>query len=246
MNLITMEICVDSIKSALNAQKGGADRIELCSNLAVGGTSPSYALIRQCKDLVTIPTNVLIRPRGGDFTYSALEKAQILEDIIMCKNIGVNGIVIGALDDNGRLDKDFIWKCKSVAKDLQITFHRAIDVCINPLDCLNDLYEIGIQRVLTSGQASKALDGLDKLKLFVEESSNRISIMAGSGIRSHNIKQIIEATGVKEIHATAFGKATLNRSYMNRVPMGHESTSNTYQETSIAVVKDLIKEINSL
>ncbi len=202
MSSIKIEVCANSLESALNAQKGGVHRVELCSNLYEGGTTPSMGEISLARELLQIDLNVLIRPRGGDFLYSENEIEIIKRDILFCKEIGVDGVVIGFLKPDGSINKELTKEITELARPMSVTFHRAFDMCKNPEEALEELIEIGVDRVLTSGGQNKAIDGTDLLNKLVKQAGEQIIIMPGSGIRANNISEIIEKTGAREFHAS--------------------------------------------
>lgn len=202
MSSIKIEVCANSLESALNAQKGGVHRVELCSNLYEGGTTPSMGEISLARELLQIDLNVLIRPRGGDFLYSENEIEIIKRDILFCKEIGVDGVVIGFLKPDGSINKELTKEITELARPMSVTFHRAFDMCINQEEALKELIEIGVDRVLTSGAQNKAIDGKSLLNKLVKQAGKRIIIMPGSGIRANNISEIIEKTGAREFHAS--------------------------------------------
>lgn len=202
MSSIKIEVCANSLESALNAQKGGAHRVELCSNFYEGGTTPSKGEISLARELLQIDLNVLIRPRGGDFLYSKNEIEIIKRDILFCKETGVDGVVIGFLKSDGSIDTNLTKEITELARPMSVTFHRAFDMCKNPEEALEELIEIGVDRVLTSGGQNKAIDGTDLLNKLVKQAGEQIIIMPGSGIRASNISEIIEKTGAKEFHVS--------------------------------------------
>lgn len=200
---ITTEIVVFNIESAINAQKGGADRIELCDNPAEGGTTPSFGVMEIVRQAVSMDVYAMVRPRGGDFVYSAFEYYAMKRDIEMCKRASMDGVVLGILKPDGTLDKDRCKKLIDAARPMKVTCHRAFDVTRDPFEALEACIEVGFDRILTSGQAQIAPEGLTLIKELVERAGNRISIMPGSGIHEGNAKQIIDSTGAKEIHFSA-------------------------------------------
>ncbi|MDP4225010.1 MAG: copper homeostasis protein CutC [Bacteroidota bacterium] len=203
---ITIEVCANSVESALAAQNGGAARVELCSNLLEGGTTPSYATIETARKMLSIKINVLIRPRGGDFLYNDLEFSIMKRDIEICKSLNVDGIVIGMLNDDGSVDKSRMPELINLARPLSVTFHRAFDMCRDPFDSLQCLIDLGIDRLLTSGQQNSVLLGAKLIAGLVKFSAGRLAIMPGAGINSSNILEIIKATGADEFHLS--GKKT--------------------------------------
>ncbi|KAG1657605.1 Copper homeostasis protein CutC [Nymphon striatum] len=196
-----VEVCSNSLQSAINAEKAGADRIELCSELAVGGITPSYGLLKAVREKITIPVRVLIRPRSGDFTYSDDEFEIIKTNIAVCKELGFQGVVSGALQSDFTLDVDRTKELVDATKGLHFTFHRAFDWVKHPKETLEILEDIGVDTILTSGQQKKALDGIDLLSELNESSSN-IIVMPGSGINSENAHMFKEK-GFKAIHFSA-------------------------------------------
>jgi copper homeostasis protein len=199
---MTIEICANSLTSALNAQLGGAHRIELCSELSLGGITPSAAIIQLVRERLDIPAFVLIRPRGGDFCYSNDEIAVMERDIEFCKQVGCDGVVIGVLKSNGTIDIDKMKRLIEAARPMQITFHRAFDVCQHPFKALENIKNLGIERILTSGQNNLAADGMQLLKQLVHDASGKVSIMAGSGVNAQNALAFQEI-GIQELHFSA-------------------------------------------
>ncbi len=198
-----LEICVGSLQSALAAQLGGADRIELCDNLAEGGTTPSFGMLVQCKKLLKIPFFPIIRPRGGDFIISKDEFEIMKEDVLCCREIGCEGIVIGILRKDGSIDADRSSELIALAGAMQITFHRAFDRCNDLKRGLEDIIELGCHRVLTSGGKEYAYEGIERLKSLVIQAGSRITIMPGSGINELNLLEIAQETSAHEFHSTA-------------------------------------------
>ncbi len=198
-----LEICATSLQSAKNAEAGGADRIELCTNLAEGGTTPSYGLIKACKKSLEIPVFVLIRPRGGDFVYHDEELAIMKHDIQVCKDLGVDGVVVGVLNKNKEVDRIACKQLIDLAKPMQVTFHRAFDDCNDQEEALKSIIDLGCERLLTSGGKPTAIEGKAQLKKLVSLAKNKIEIMAGAGVKSANINELIEVTKAIAYHTTA-------------------------------------------
>lgn len=218
---ITLEICAGSVGSCIAAQEGGAQRIELCDNLLEGGTTPSYATIAVAREKVQIALYPIIRPRGGDFLYDAHEFEVMQRDITMCKQLGCDGVVIGILTPDGRVDKERCKKLADLAWPMGVTFHRAFDMTADPLQALEDIIEIGCERILTSGQRNTAEEGTALLKTLVQQSQERIAIMVGSGVRAHNIASLVKETGAVEYHTTAKAYVESGMTYRNpNVSMG--------------------------
>ncbi|CAI5654082.1 unnamed protein product [Oreochromis niloticus] len=190
-----MEVCVDSVESAVNAERGGAGRLELCSSLLEGGLTPSLGLLHVVKQYVKIPIYVMIRPRGGDFLYSDLEVEVMRKDIELMKSQGADGLVLGALTEDGRVDAELCMELLAAARPLPVTFHRAV--------ALEALISLGFERVLTSGCDSSALEGLPLIKRLVDQAKGRIIIMPGGGITERNLQRILEGSGAQEFHCSA-------------------------------------------
>ena len=203
----TFEICVDSVESAINAQRGGATRLELCSNLIIGGTTPTRSLFEEVRKRVNIPINVLIRPRFGDFLYSDYEIDIIKNEVKMFRELGVDGMVIGALTKNGEVDLENLKKFIDKAQNIPITFHRAFDVCKNPVKAFHQLQKLGIRNILTSGQAENSLKGKKLLRELVELSNENneydTEILVGAGLNAGNIAEIANFTGAVNFHFSA-------------------------------------------
>lgn len=195
-----LEICVDSVESAIAAQEGGADRVELCANLNEDGITPSAGMIEVARQNLTIGLHVLIRPRAGNFCYSDFEIAVMKKDIAVARALGADGVVIGVLHPDGKIALEQTQELVELAYPLSVTFHRAFDVTTEPLKTLETLIALGVDRVLTSGQALIAVEGLGLLKQLVTQADGRIGIMPASGINMQNIRQVVAATGASEIH----------------------------------------------
>lgn len=200
---ITLEICAQSLISALIAQEGGADRVELCAALEVGGITPSPAVLKETRKRLDIDICVLVRPRGGDFIHSDLEFSLIKQDIIYCKKIGMNGIVVGIQKPDRSLDIERMKHLHDLARPMQVVCHRAFDRVPDPFIEMENLIAIGYDRILTSGQAESAPQGRDLLRGLIEKANGRITIMPGAGILPENVKELVDFTGAKEIHMTA-------------------------------------------
>lgn len=209
-----LEICANSYQSAKNAQEAGALRIELCQELSVGGVTPSYGLIKQVKDQLSIETFVLIRPRSGNFNYSDVEFDIMKHDIQLIKEIGCHGIVSGVLNADNTLDIARTKELIELSKPMSFTFHRAFDCVPNPFKVLEQLIDLGVDRILTSGQANSAEKGLELLKKLNKKANNRITILAGSGINLQNV-ELFKNSGFNEIHTSA-SKAVENKTKPTR------------------------------
>jgi copper homeostasis protein len=202
---ILVEACVDSVESALAAGRGGAHRLELCANLIEGGTTPSPGTLAVCRARLEIPIFVLIRPRGGDFLYSAAELAVMLEDIRRVKQAGAQGVVIGVLRADGEIDADRTGELIAAARPLHVTFHRAFDVSRDAARALEALVALGVERVLTSGRAATAPEGAETIARLVRQAAGRIGVLPGGGITPDNVAALVRATGVTEVHLTGAG-----------------------------------------
>jgi copper homeostasis protein len=198
----SLEICVDTVESALNAQEAGADRVELCNNLPEGGTTPGFGTICSARNNLSIGLHVIIRPRGGDFLYSDMEYDIMRREIDLCGECGVNGIVLGILEAGGSIDVERTARLIEFASPMSATFHRAFDMCIDPIRGLEDVIATGADRLLTSGQKTRAEEGIELISKLVLNANERIIIMPGSGINSENIGKIAISTGAKEFHLT--------------------------------------------
>jgi len=203
MSKVILEIAVFSVQSALDAIQAGAHRIELCENPNEGGTTPSYGSLVAMSKQQTVPVFPIIRPRGGDFLYTDTEFQIMKQDVIVAKKLGFKGVVIGLLNSDGSIDKIRTAELFSLAKPMQVSFHRAFDRCIDPMQGLEDIIETGCHRILTSGQVPNVANALPLIKQLVVQANGRIIIMPGSGVRANNINEILQQTGVLEIHSSA-------------------------------------------
>lgn len=201
---MTLEIAANSVASALAAQEGGAGRVELCTALELGGLTPSHAQIALARDCLRIPLYVLIRPRAGDFLYDELEAETMRRDIEACVSLGCDGVVLGVLDAEGRVDTA---RCRpllaAAAGKLGVTFHRAFDLCSDPAQALEDVVALGCERILTSGAQAAATEGAPLIRRLVAQAGDRIAVMPGAGITAQNIASLAAATGAREFHASA-------------------------------------------
>lgn len=246
--MVSLEVCANSITSAIAAQKGGAIRVELCDNLHEGGTTPSYGEILLSRKHLHIKLYVLIRPRGGDFLYTDLEFEIMKADVRHCIDVGCDGIVVGLLNPDGTVDKERCAQLVSMAKShgLGATFHRAFDVSANLDKTLEDIIEIGFERVLTSGGKSTAMEGASSIKNLIAKAAGRIMIMAGSGILENNVADLVRYTGVKEVHSTARAVLKSRMHYQNDHIMMGKQFNNEYEilVTNPERVQKIISEAN--
>jgi copper homeostasis protein len=200
MKNLILEACVNSAISAIEAQKGGADRVELCENMHDGGTTPSAGAIAFARKNLHIALFVMVRPRGGDFLYSNDEFEIMKEDIRVAKNAGADGVVFGILKPDGTIDVERMKVLAGLARPMGITCHRAFDMTADPFKAMEDLIGLGIDRILTSGQQPSAPQGEMLIKELIIKSAGRIIIMPGCGIKEHNIARVVETTGAQEVH----------------------------------------------
>lgn len=209
---MTIEVVVYNVASAMAAERGGADRIELCDNPGEGGTTPSAGVVEVVRQQVTLDVYAMLRPRGGDFLYSSYEFHAMKRDLSVFQKLSVDGVVLGILMPDGTLDKKRCAELIARARPLKVTCHRAFDMTRDPVEALEDCIEVGFDRILTSGRAPKAWDGVPVIRSLIQQASGRISVMAGAGINEDNVSEIVSATGAREIH---FSAAVLTASQMN-------------------------------
>ena len=227
-----IEICANSAQSCVEAEAGGARRVELCAGIPEGGTTPSYGEIRMAQQLTSsIDINVIIRPRGGDFLYTPAEIESMLLDIELCKELKVHGVVFGCLTKEGDIDVPLMRRLMEAAKPLSVTCHRAFDVCRDPFRALEQLIDLGCDRILTSGQQSDAVKGIPLIAELVRRADGRIIIMPGCGVREeNNIARIEAETGAKEFHTSARRIVYSRMEFRNEnVPMGSSVVSSEFE-----------------
>lgn len=238
----TLEIAAFSLQGAIEAEKAGAQRIELCDNAAEGGTTPSYGMLVTARQIIQIPVFPIIRPRGGDFVYTKAEFDCIKQDILICKSLGYKGIVIGFLDTKGNIDTKKLKAAVKLAKPMQVTFHRAFDRTKTPLKALEEIIACGCSRILTSGQFPAVFEGIDNVRILVEKAKSRIIIMPGSGLNSHNVEEIAQKTNATEFH-TAARKKWHNRKVFSPKTMQEKLDYTTVDRKEI---KKILKALNDL
>lgn len=241
-----LECCVDSVESAINAAKGGADRLELCSGLVIGGITPTGALYKEIRKYTDIPIHVLLRPRFGDFCYSAYEVSVIEEEIVRFRELGANGIVIGALLPDGSLDREAMQRFMKAAEGMSVTMHRAFDVASDPQSVLEEAVELGVNTILTSGCEDSCMAGKDCIRKLVEQADRRIDILVAGGVNAQVIRELQPYTGAVSFHMS--GKVTLDSRMeyrTDRVHMGLPSLSE-YEifQTSMENVREAKKALN--
>lgn len=241
--MYTFEICANSVKSCLAAQEGGAHRVELCTAIPEGGTTPSFGEIAIAREMLQIKLHVIIRPRSGDFLYSSLEIKSMLKDIEMCKKLNVDGVVFGVLNSTGDINIPAMNELMAASKGMSVTFHRAFDMCHDPHASLEQIINLGCDRLLTSGQRSTAEEGIPLLKKLNEQAGNRIILLAGSGVNETNIQRIASETDISEFHFSAREKQESQMTYRNHiVSMGGTVHIDEYENafTSSGKVKSII------
>jgi copper homeostasis protein len=216
MNNFQLEICCFNIQSALVAQLAGADRIELCADPSDGGTTPSLGVIKTAREKLHIKLYPIIRPRGGNFLFDKEDFEVLMNDVVLCKQIGCDGVVIGLLNDDGTIDKKRTSKLVELAYPLGVTFHRAFDWAINPQQALEDIINCGCERILTSGQQPTAIEGASLINELIKQAESRIIIMPGSGIRASNIIDIAQQTNAEEFHTSARIFQQSNMQFINQ------------------------------
>jgi copper homeostasis protein len=247
-NLFKIEACIGTLQSGIEAEKGGANRVELCDNLAEGGTTPSAALIQMTKEKLQIPAAVMIRPRHGDFLYSDLEFEIMKKDIEFCKSVGVEAVVFGLLTPEGNIDCERTKKLVETAGNMQVCFHRALDLSNDYLKAIEQIIDCGCHRILTSGGANKAVEGFENIRKARELYGNKIEIMVGSGINSENVS-MFHNIGIRNFHLS--GKVQIDSLMTYRkegVSMGAISADEEYKITQtdyrkIAEVKQVLESI---
>lgn len=240
MNGIKLEICVDTIEGAEIAADAGADRIELCSALGVGGLTPSFGLM-QAAAALPVPSYAMIRPRAGNFTYSEAEAEIMKSDIVAAGEAGLAGVVIGAVTPEGALDKRTL--ASLLKTPLKATLHRAFDVVADPFAALEDAIALGFERILTSGQKNKAPDGVGLIAELVVAAGSRISIMPGGGLNATNVGGVIARTGVREVHASC--AAPVQSGAKRLIDLGFEPAQG-HRMTIAALIKDMARAFNRL
>lgn len=242
---MTIEVVAYNIDSALRAQAGEADRIELCDSPGDGGNTPSYGVVEALRPHISIEIFAMVRPRGGDFLYSDYEFSAMQHDILQFRKLGVNGVVLGILTPDGRLDKE---RCKlliDLARPLNVTIHRAFDMTRAPFEALEDCIEVGFDRILTSGQKAKAIEAVDLIAELVKRANGRISIMPGSGVNESNVVELVSKTGVKEIHFSASAFKDSEMQYQNQAIAGLGSEPGAEYKLRTVNVQ-MIKNIRAL
>ncbi len=239
-----LEICASSYQSARNAQRAGAHRIELCTELGLGGITPSYGLLRRVMAEISIPVHVLIRPRSGDFTYSDAELAVMKTDINICKELGVTGIVTGVLRSDLTIDVEKTKELLEAARPLTFTFHRAFDWTPDPLVAMENLMKIGVDQILSSGQATTAPLGIELLKKLKDQANHQLEILPGGGINATNIA-LFKSMGFTAVHTSASRIFTINS--IGAIPMNTPKMlgEGVQVESDIQKIQELVRIIKN-
>lgn len=238
------EICANSVASCIAAELGGADRVELCAGIPEGGTTPSYGMIRSARESITIGLNVIIRPRGGDFLYTENELKEMVYDIQLAKELGIDGLVFGCLNQDGSVDKKAMSMLMKAAGQTPVTFHRAFDHTSDPAQALEDIISLGCVRILTSGCRPSALEGAEMLRSLVERAAGRIIIMPGCGVRENNIAEIARLSGAREFHFSARESVQSGMIFRNPdVAMGSEDDPYGHDVTTAGRVRATIEPL---
>jgi len=219
-----IEIATSDFLTTKSAVEGGADRIELCANLAEGGTTPSYGHVKKCREAFNVLIYPIIRPRGGDFLFTDEEFEIMLHDVKLCKQLGCDGVVLGLLNKDGRIDVKRTSQLVKAAYPLGVTFHRAFDRCLDPLEAMEQLIQIGCERILTSGQKPIAPDGIELIAQLNNAADERIIIMPGSGVRKDNIKMLAEQTSCTEFHSSLRSKEQSKMEFVHPSFAGSEES----------------------
>jgi copper homeostasis protein len=242
---VRLEICCGSLEDARAAEEGGADRVELCAALCVGGLTPSLGTILEVESRVRVPVMVMIRPRAAGFHYRESEVAVMERDLEAALQAGAEGVVFGALEADGSVDVAACRRLRGAAKDREVVFHRAFDVTPDPFRALEQLIDLGFTRVLTSGQRASALLGVTTLRRLVEQAGDRIQILPGGGIRAHNVQEIVSATGCRQVHLSAFGPKSdpLGPASPELSFVSDHLPADQYAETDPAKVRDVVRAL---
>lgn len=247
MKNFQFEICTNSVESCIAAQQGGANRVELCAGIPEGGTTPSYGEIATAREVLThTKLHVIIRPRGGDFLYSPVEIKTMLKDIEIARQLGVDGVVFGCLTADGEVDMSVMQELMAASKGLSVTFHRAFDVCRDARKALEQIIDLGCNRILTSGQQANAEAGIPLLKELQQQAAGRIILLAGCGVNEGNIRRIAEETGIGEFHFSARESIKSGMEYKNEaVSMGGTVHINEY-ERNVTTAERVKKTIHAM
>ena len=238
-----IEIATSDFVTTKAAVEGGADRIELCANLAEGGTTPSFGTIKRCRESFNVLLYPIIRPRGGDFLYTKDEYEIMVEDVKLCKQLGCDGVVLGLLNMDGTIDIARTSGLVELAYPMETTFHRAFDRCLDPLEAMEELIEMGCERILTSGQQPTVNDGVELIAELNKKADGRIIIMPGSGVRKENIKMLAEKTGCTEFHSSLRSKTKSPMQYLHPGFAGSEESymNNAIDPAEVKAIRNMLK-----
>ena len=237
-----LEIIGTTVETCIQAQQAGADRIELCNGMKEGGTTPSLGLIRQARKCLHIPLYPIIRPRGGDFLYTAHEFETMKADILLCKNAGCDGIVTGILNADGTVDEKRNAILVALAYPMDITFHRAFDRTVDAFAALQTIIKLGFTCILSSGQQPTAVEGAPLLQALIQAANDQITIMPGSGIKSRHLQQLIEITGATHFHASATTTINSNMQYFN-TQLTDDQQKNSVDVAEIKAMKTILNQV---
>ncbi len=246
---ILVEACVDSVASSVAAERGGAQRLELCDALFDGGTTPSAGMIAACKEAVSIPVFVMIRPRGGGFVYSHAERDVMRRDIVVARGLGADGVVIGGLRPDGTVDLALVRYLVEVAQQMPVTFHRAFDLTPNLETSLESLVDAGVKRILTGGGPSTAADGATTLARLVRQAGSRLVVVAGGGVREENVRSLVSVSRVREVHVrltrlTRGEEPPADRSVRVRKPLPDDEAA--WEETDEHRVRSFVRTVATI
>ncbi len=246
---VLVEACVDSVASSLAAERGGARRLELCDSLFDGGTTPSAGMIAACKAAVSIPVFAMIRPRGGGFVYTDAERDVMRRDVVVARELGANGVVIGGLRRDGTVDLSLVKLLVDAADGLPVTFHRAFDLTPSLAESLASLADAGVQRILTSGGAPTAAEGAMVLADLVRQAGSRVVVMAGGGVREENVRDLVAVSGVREVHVrlmrlTRSGEMPSRRQLRVRKPLPDDETA--WEVTDEQRVRSFVSTVSAM
>ncbi|MGL4826257.1 MAG: copper homeostasis protein CutC [Vibrionaceae bacterium] len=240
--MICLEVCVDNIESLLTAQQNGADRIELCSALLLGGLTPSYGLMQEAIQLATVPVYAMIRPRAGDFCFSREEVNLMLQDIAVAKKLGLHGVVVGILDKEGLVPGAILRELVQAAHPMGVTFNRAIDVSSDWRCDIETIIAAGCERILSSGHAATALAGLEMLQEMQNAIAGRINLMPGAGINAENVQTVLEFIGATEVHMSGMGFRGSAVAHAVTMGTSDDGTINITDGAKVAAVRSLLAE----
>lgn len=243
-NGFALEICVESVDQAISAERGGAHRLELCSDLASGGITPSAGLMRVARQNLPIPIHVLIRPRAGDFVYSDREFEVMQRDIEIAKELGMNGVVLGILDSKFQVDVKRTTQLIKLAHPLPVTFHRAFDLCPDKSSALQAVIQSGSTRLLTSGGNAGAIEGLASLARLVDAAGDRLVIMPAGGIHAENVSRVLQETAAREIHASLRGQQIPGHDGLSKRGPAVENAQNGDLEAKVREVRRILDRLS--